>query len=224
MKRLAFLLLVIFSTWSYVHAAGGPDIVDDAQVETPGVCHFEAWVSRFDPGDGYFNLSPACTLKQLPFVEFGLPLQHYWDQNIDGPVLGPSVKINLRSEDTGLGIGTKFSSGVNLRTGDVETAFALLLVTVPIDDKVRINLNAGWNYVQGDRPDALFYGAQVEAKVGWDLRLMIEAFGRAPGEAGVQMGLRYRPNDGPIDFNLLAGSILDSERARFFTFGVTIRY
>jgi len=53
---------------------------------------------------------------------------------------------------------------------------------------------------------------------------MVEAFGRAPGTAGAQMGLRYTPRGGPIDFDLLAGGFFDSDNPRFFTFGVTVRY
>jgi hypothetical protein len=54
--------------------------------------------------------------------------------------------------------------------------------------------------------------------------LMIEVFGRNPGVAGGQIGLRYTPGQGRIDFDLIAGSFLDRPGTRTVTFGVTLRY
>ncbi len=82
--------------------------------------------------------------------------------------------------------------------------------------------------MDSDQPNALFYGGQFEAKVAWDVSLMLEVFGRAPGQVGTQLGLRYTPSvgsrDGPIDFDLLAGNFFDHGSSRFFTVGVTVRY
>lgn len=220
-------LLPLFVAASMVpraQAAGGAHIVDDSDVETPGVCHLETWATRFVPSDGYYNFAPACTAKQLPNLEIGAAFQHYWDEVINAPLFGPAMKVNFQPETTGLGIGLGLNAGVNLRTGDLGLASLIMLVTLPIDDKVKVNLNAGWSYLRGDHPDALFYGGQLEAKVGWDVSLMLEVFGRTPGVAGTQLGLRYTPRDGPIDFDLLAGNFFDSVSTRFFTIGVTVRY
>jgi hypothetical protein len=122
-------------------------------------------------------------------------------------------------------VAIEFNGGVNMRTGTLGFATALIPVTIPIDEKVRLNLNLGWSYIGGDRVNhALFYGAQVEAKIGFDLSLMIEAFGRSRGTNGIQMGLRFTPNDGPIDFDFLAGNFFGFENSRFFTVGVTYRW
>lgn len=206
-------------------AAGGAHIVDDSEVETPGDCHFELWVTRFVPGDGYGNLAPACTPSALPNLEIGFSLQHYWDQAINAPLLGPTIKLNLRPASTGFGIAIKYNAGVNLKTGDLGYALAMVPVTFSLlDDKVTINLNAGWNYIAGvENAHALFYGAQVEAKIGFDLALMLEAFGRTQGTAGAQVGVRYTPRPW-LDFDFLAGGFFDNISARFFTVGVTIRH
>jgi hypothetical protein len=228
---LACLLLLSFVS-TEARAAGGAHIVDDSEVETPGVCHYEAWVTRFVPGDGYANFSPACTLSKMPTLEVGAIFQHYWDEATNAPLLGPSVKLNLRPASSGLGVAIEFNGGVNLRTGNFAVGQVIVPVTIPLlDDKVRVNLNAGWSYVRGaDYPDALFYGAQVQADVGFDITLMLEAFGRAQGIAaalgasGAQMGLRYTPRNGPIDFDFLAGGFFGSMSSRFFTVGVTFRH
>jgi hypothetical protein len=229
-RVIACLVLAFSSLPRQTNAAGGAHIVDDSEVETPGVCHLETWVTRFVPGDGYLNLAPACTAEKMPFLEIGAAFQHYWDQTINAELFGPAMKINFQKETAGVGVGLGLNAGVNLRTGDLGVAGLTMLVTVPIDERVRVNLNAGWSYLRTDiNPNALFWGGQVEAKVGWDLSLVVEVFGRAPnGLAGTQMGLRYTPTikgrEGWFDFDLLAGSFFDPTAARFFTVGVTVRY
>ncbi len=238
-KRLAISCLLASFFWPApeAKASGGAHIVDDSEVERPGQCHVESWVTKFVPGDGYGNFAPACTPAKIPSLEFGAIVQHYWDQATNAPLFGPQVKLNLQKLSFGPteespndkyrpGVAIEFNSGVNLRTGTLGFATALIPVTIPVPiGETKINLNAGWSYIAGDRVNhALFYGAQVETKIGFDLSLMIEAFGRTRGTSGIQMGLRYTPNDGPIDFDFLAGSFFDSGNPRFFTVGVTFRW
>jgi hypothetical protein len=211
-------------------AAGNAHIVDDSEVETPGTCHLETWVTKFVPGDGYYNVAPACTPEKIPFLELGMTLQHYWNVEANMPLLGPTVKINFQRETTGVGVGLDLNAGVDLSTGDLNVAGLTMLVTVPINERVRLSLNAGWSYLKDDpAADAFFYGAQVEAKVGLDLMLMLEVFGRSPnGLAGMQTGLRYTPTmngrEGWLDYDLLLGSYFDPTNSRFFTLGATVRF
>lgn len=206
-------------------AAGGAHIVDDSEVETPGTCHLELWVSRFMPGDGYENFGPACTFLKIPWLEVGAAYQHYWDETTAGPLIGPQLKINFQPASQGLGVALGLNAGVNGRTGELGLAGLTALVTIPITDALRINLNAGWSYLNGDNPNALFWGGQIQLDVGWDVSLMMEAFGRQPGIIGNQMGLRYTPAAHPqFDFDLLVGTTYDELSTKFFTFGVTIRF
>jgi opacity protein-like surface antigen len=217
-------------------AAGGAHVVEDSEVLEPGQCQVDLWVTRFGPGAGYANATPTCTLTSLPRLEWGAQFQHFWfsDKETTDQILGPNLKVNLVPEDKGVGVGVYFNSGVNLRTGDLEVATLLVPVTIPFNDHVRLNLNAGWQYLRlASIPDAFFWGAQVEAKVGSEVTIMAETFGRALGAAGAQLGLRWRPNDGPIDFDFLVGGSLDkalsgeffdSVNTLFVTIGVTLRW
>jgi hypothetical protein len=217
-------------------AAGGAQVVEDSEVLEPGLCQVELWVTRFSPGAGYANATPTCTLESLPRLEWGFQFQHYWftERETRDQILGPNVKVNLVPEDKGVGVGLYFNSGVNLGTGDLEVATLLMPVSIPFSDRVRLNLNAGWQYLRlAPIPDDLFWGAQIEAKVGSEVTLMAEAFGRARGTSGAQFGVRWRPNDGPIDFDflvggsldrVLAGEFLDGVNTLFFTIGVTLRW
>jgi hypothetical protein len=47
---------------------------------------------------------------------------------------------------------------------------------------------------------------------------------RRRGRACLQIGLRYTPNDSWFDFDILAGNAFDATSAKFFTFGVTVRF
>ena len=151
----------------------------------------------------------------------------------DRPASGADLKVNLVPEDKGVGVGLYFSSGVNLRTGDLEVATLLVPVTISLNDHFRLNLNAGWQYLRiADTPDDFFWGAQVEAKVGEKHRYVGDVRARPRCSAG-QMGVRWRPNDGPINFDflvggsfdkVLAGEFLDKVSALFFTVGVTLRW
>jgi hypothetical protein len=228
--------LAAFVLASAALAAGGAHVVEDSEVLEPGLCQVDLWVTRFDPGAGYANATPTCTLTSLPRLEWGVQFQHYWfnEQQVTDQLFGPNLKVNLVPEDKGVGVGVYFNSGVNLRTGDLEVATLLLPVTIPVNDHLRLNLNAGWQYLRlASTPDDFFWGAQVEAKVGGETTLMFETFGRARGAAGAQMGVRWRPSDGPIDFDflvggsfdkVLAGEFLDKVNALFFTVGVTLRW
>ena len=225
-KLLAALLIALLAVpLGTARAAGHAHIVDDADVETPGTCHLELWTTNFVNGDGYANAAPACTLKSLPFVELGAAYAHYWGQALSAPVVGPQIKVRFSPPESGLALGVGLNGGVNLRTGNFETGSILGLMTVPINEGTNININAGWSFLRYvDRQNAFFYGAQIETKIGGDFLLMIETFGRVSQAAGAQMGLRYTPKDGPIDFDFMIGSYFDSVNPQFITFGVTLRY
>lgn len=74
-------------------ASGGAHVVDDAAVETVGVCHLETWVSRTGRDSGLLNASPACTFRFLPTAEIGGAVQHARSDHVRPSTLAePSVK------------------------------------------------------------------------------------------------------------------------------------
>ena len=225
-RLLALFLVLLLVPQGTLRAAGHAHVVDDAEVETPGTCHLELWTTVFLLGDGYGNGAPACTTLKMPFLEIGAAYAHYWDQVIGGPVFGPQMKVNFRSvENGGLGLGVALNAGVNLKTGDFGLGQIFGLVTVQVTEKVRFNFNTGWSYLNtAPVPNAVFYGGQFEATVFDDFLLMIEGFGRYPGVAGGQIGLRYTPGQGRIDFDLMFGALVDPAGTRTVTFGVTLRF
>lgn len=248
---LAFSTLVLLTLARMARASDGSHIIDDSEVVAPGTCQFSNGVSQLLPGGGAFDTTNVCTLKSLPRLQFGPGSEFFWgvegakaaqhlgasgrssnaaaqqagSANITGLLLGPAVKVNFMPEKTGVGVALAHRAGINVATGGLTFATLIVPVTIPLNEHVRFNLNAGWNYSSDAAvPNALFYGAQAEAKVGWDVRLMISVFGLQPGVAGAQIGLRWRPDNGAVTYDLAAGGLFESDSPRFVTMGVTVRY
>lgn len=209
---------------SVAWASGNEHVIDDSVVETPGVRHLEGWATRFGPRHGLVNLSPACTRKTWPNLEIGGAIQHAWDKGETDATVGPALKYSLRSEDTGLGLGVIGGGTWSLKSGRLETASLIVPVTFHVNDRLRLNLNAGWSHVRAAaRRDAAFYGAQVEVGVARDVTLMAETFRRDGGKTGGQLGVRWNPGGGRFDLDLVAGRRVDGETPRAVTLGVTVR-
>lgn len=214
----------MLSVASVAWASGNEHVIDDSVVETPGVCHLESWATRFDPRHGLVNLSPACTRKAWPNLEIGGAVQHAWDNGSSDTTIGPALKYTLRAEDTGVGLGVIGGGAWSVRSGRLETASLIVPVTLKLSDRVRVNLNAGWSHVRADaKRDAAFYGAQAEVGVARDVTLMVEAFRRDGGKPGGQLGLRWNPGGGRVDFDLVAGRRIDGATPRAITLGLTLR-
>jgi hypothetical protein len=204
-------------------ADGGAHIIDSATPETPGICHLESWVTRYDHRSGLLNLSPACTATDLPMLEMGGTMQQAWGTAND-VLIGPAFKLNLRPTDSGLGLGLVAAGEAGLKSGRLETLALTVPLSVPLGDDVTANVNAGWDYVHA-RPDRskAFYGAQINAHIAPDITAMIEMFGRNGEKPGGQLGLRFNPGGGRYDIDLLAGQRIDGISACAITLGFTIR-
>jgi hypothetical protein len=220
----AAIAVSMLSVASAAWASGNEHVIDDSVVETPGVCHLESWATRFGPRHGLVNLSPACTREAWPNLEIGGAVQHGWDNGTSDTTIGPALKYTLRGEETGLGLGVIGGGAWSVRSGRLETASLIAPVTLKLNDRVRFNLNAGWSYARASvKRDAAFYGAQAELGVARDLTVMVEAFQRDGGKAGGQLGLRWNPGGGRVDFDLIAGRRIDGVTPSAITLGVTLR-
>ncbi|PVM88384.1 hypothetical protein DDF62_14395 [Caulobacter radicis] len=206
-------------------ASGGEHVIDDAAVETPGACHLETWTTRFSSRRGLVNFAPACTHRAWPRLELGAGIHHAWSAGeASDTLLGPALKLNLRPEESGLGLGLAGSAAYGARTGRLEAAGLLVPLTVPVGRRARLNLNAGWSHVRTDaRRDAAFYGAQLELALDRDIILMAESFRRAGGRPGGQFGVRWTPGGGRADLDIVAGRRIDGGSPRAVSLGLTLR-
>lgn len=206
-----------------VLAAGGGHVVDDATVETPGSCHLESWVTLASHHSGFVNASPACTREAWPNLEIGGFVNHAWSDGVADTAIGLAPKLTLRSESTGLGIGLSGSIGYAVDRGRFETASLIMPVTIPAGERLRFNLNAGWQWARTTHRHDAFIGGQAEFALKPDISVMTEMFERGQGKIGAQSGLRWTTGKGRIDMDLLVGRYVDGVTPTALTIGITLR-
>jgi hypothetical protein len=204
-------------------ASGGAHVVDDAAVETSGTCHLENWATFSSGNSGLLNIGPGCTRTRWPNLEIGGFVTHAWTQGSDETTIGLSPKLVLRSEERGWGVAVSTSVGLSIDRGRIETLSAIVPLTIPAGDRVRLNFNLGWHWSRTARDHAPFVGAQAEIAIDPHLNLMVEGFARDSGKAGGQIGLRWTPGGGRLDFDLIAGRYVDGATRNAVTIGLTMR-
>ncbi len=140
-------------------AAGGAHVVDDAGVETPGVCHLESWVSRHNRHGGVATLAPACTFEALPRMEFGGFIERKWGEDAETS-FGPALKLNLIPLETRFGLGVIGLAAWSTGSRQIDAASVIVPISLQLNERVRANLNAGWLYARGDaQQNQAFFGA-----------------------------------------------------------------
>lgn len=239
MRRLLILALAggacLAATAAW--AEGGAHVVDDSEVETAGHCHLEVWGTYLGPKANLANFGPGCTSRALPDFEVGGFLQPSRSTGAAAAgsqasgvgsggvdvLLGPALKYTFRHDATGLGLAAEGGFTYDATLGRMEAGTVLAAVTLTPFKRLRVNLDAGPQYIAADRRVEAFLGAQAELDLGRNVSLMLEHFGRNRGYAGDQAGLRWTPHNGNVDFDLLAGRRIDGVARRAFTLGVTFR-
>ena len=117
-------------------------------------------------------------------------------------------------------------ASANWVDGDhLDSALVIVPVTVPLPGGAEFNLNGGWSFVHTSIvADTVFYGAQLNVPLVSDVTMMGEVFQGAGCPVGLQGGLRWTPNAGPLDVDLLAGHDVDEASEFSITIGLTVRH
>lgn len=220
---LAALALSLLAGASPVLAAGGARVVDDAAVETPGVCNIETWLTFSSGENRLFQFAPACTLRALPTLEIGAAFTHTWAPGGNDTVITPAAKVNLVDEtQRGWGVAISGGVGFSIDRGDVDSANINVPLTVPVGP-VRLNLNASWLWSRADG-HAAFVGVQADWTIQPGIDVMAEVFTQDTGRAGGQIGIRWTPGGGNLDFDLIAGRYIDGVTPTSLTAGLIVRF
>ncbi|MGQ0661419.1 MAG: hypothetical protein ACT4N3_11205 [Sphingosinicella sp.] len=219
----AGLVVAVLAGASEALAAGGPRVVDDAAVETPGVCHVETWFIGSTGANRLYQFAPACTPRALPMLELGGSITQTWAPGTDDTVLGVAAKVNLVDEtQRGWGVAVSGGIGLSVDSGEVDNANINVPLTIPVGP-VRVNVNASWLWSRAEGHRA-FVGVQADWTIRPDLDVMVEAFTRDTGRAGAQIGVRWTPGGGNMDFDLIAGRYIDGVTPTSLTAGVIVRF
>ncbi len=220
----AAVALGIAAMASPAPAAGGAHVVDDAAVEPPGTCHLESWLAVASGHSGQANLGPGCTPAALPNLELDGYVLHSWTRDSRDTEIGFGPKLVLRSETRGLGIGIEANLGYGVERHRLTSASVIVPLTVPVSPWLRTNFNIGWQWSGITHRDDIFLGGQAEIALRKQLQLMAEIFTLDRGEPGQQLGLRWTPGKGFVDFDLIGGRYVDGIARNAITMGLTLRH
>ncbi len=215
----------------HAHAAGAYS-VDDSEIDRPGACKVESWVSSATNHDFSAIAAPACVVSLGVPVEIGGQLQRSrkGDQWSSGATA--KGKANILPAGTGkVGIGIAGSAGWDLGTGAFTGHTLYVPVTFQLRDDVRVNLNGGWQYDAVARVSYAYWGAGFEWNFMKPLTLIGEVYGfsgpsqevRSLTDPRAQLGLRITPVEA-IDLDLIYGHNIGGENAHWLTLGVNLRF
>lgn len=210
--------------WSRgAQAAGGAHVVDDSEVETPGLCHAENWVAAESDHAEFANIGVGCTARSRSNLELGGYVSYQRQRGPDDATIGLSPKFQLRPVNSGLGLAVDAALGFGLRRGRFETASLIVPLSVPLTRSIQLNLDAGGYWTRADHRVRAFTGAQLAAQIRPAVELMTEGFTWSGRPLGGQAGIRWTVDHGRIDLDMLAGRYVDGIAKRAITLGFTIR-
>ncbi|MGZ5199517.1 MAG: hypothetical protein ACXWC4_07065 [Telluria sp.] len=199
--------------------AARPMVADDATILGAGQCQFEAW-REHHPGDTEYWAAPHCNFGNGWELVAGLgSLEPAADRRATGGVLiAKTVFRALKPDDWAAGLSL---SDQIVHGGALANVALNLPVTVSLlDDRVRIDINAGWMHQRGFRTGATWaLGAEWTATNRVDLTL--ETYGI--GHIYTQAGLRYVTTGGQVVLDAAIGDRISlSGKERYFALGLTI--
>lgn len=219
---VGLIALMLLGLSTNALAAGGAHIVDDANVEEPGVCHFETWATRRSTNTGVIVAAPACTAKSTPNLELGLSFTNASQPGRDTQTIGPAVKYVLHAADHGAaGVALSATTSWSSQTNRMETASMVVPITFHPSPLFNVNLNGGWLWTRTGTRSALFLGGQIEWQAAKKLNVMSEVFERTDGVPGGQAGMRWSPRE-TFDIDLLVSHGFDGTAHANATIGVTL--
>jgi hypothetical protein len=199
--------------------AARPMVADDATILALGKCQVEAW-REHHPGDTQYWVAPHCNFGAGWELVAGIgALDPGSAGSSTGSVLSAKTVFRaLKPNDwaIGLSLTDQVSPG-----GARANVAANIPVTISLlDDRMRIDNNAGWTHQRDFRTGATWaLGAEWSAT--HQLGLTLEAYGM--GRAYTLAGLRYVTSGGSVVLDAAIGDRISlSGKERYFTVGLTV--
>ena len=232
---LAALFLVVPWAADRAFASDGAFAVEDAEVDQPGACKVESWLSFADTRDRIGAVRGGCVFNLGRPVELNSLVQRSRSGSVWGTEFTFEVKTNILPVEAGrIGLAIQGGLSFDLLTGNSSGGFVTLPATYEFNDRFKINANLGWRYEHAPDLHWLTWGAGFVWKFAESkpLTLIGEVFGqsghRIPGEPAqndprAQLGLRYTPIE-TVDFDVIYGRNINGENAHWITVGLNVRF
>ncbi len=222
-------------------AAGGAFMVDDAEVDEANHCTAQFWSSAASNHDFIAVAYPTCVVNLGIPVELGGQLQRSRDDGVWSTTGTLKAKTNIIPfENHPFGLGISGGSSWDLISGANTGGYMFVPITIPVNDKFKVNVNGGWLYDNVAKISYATWGAGFEWIFVPDQWTLIgEVFGQVgalpavnPGdpsplnsirEPRTQLGVRFNPQKN-IDIDVIWGHNITGENAQWATLGLNVRF
>lgn len=225
-------VLIALTAWALLPAgalaAGGPFVVDDAEIGDPGSCKVETRASLADNRDAVIVASPGCVVNLGRPVEVAGEFAHARSGGEWGSSFTVKAKTNLVPIGPGrFGLGLVAGTSVDLTGRRFDGVFVMVPVSFQLHESLRLNVNGGWLHDPVADSHAATWGVGLSWQVARRLSVIGEVFGAAGADVdhrpGMQAGLRLTPQEN-FDIDLVYGRNLGGEQANWITVGLTLRF
>ena len=215
------------------HAAGAAYAVDTAEVNEPGACKVESWMSAAGNHDFFAATTPTCVVNMFRPVELSAQLARARADGEWSSGAIPKFKTNLVPTAIGSwGIALSGAAAYDFTNQQNAALFATIPATLRLSNVVRINLNGGWEWDRVADKHYLTYGAGMDWRTHDNIwTLTAEIFGQLGArqdaigvtEPRFQVGLRWRPVDN-FNMDLIYGRNIYGENANWITLATVVRF
>lgn len=204
-------------------AAGGPYVVDDAEILERGRCEIEAWHTRGGRDDYSTTVAPACHL--IPGVELGLGATFAREAGDRAESFGLEAKtIFVEPKDGGVGFGLAGGFEYGRQSNRVDGVFAFAPLSLDPVDGVRLNLNIGWEWEREERRHFATWGVGGDWAALPRFSVIGEVFGRHRGKVGAQFGVRPELIEDRLHVDLTYRLDPDETEKHWFTIGARLGF
>jgi hypothetical protein len=210
------------------HAAGGPFVVEDVEVDDPGSCKVESFASFASNRDFVGVVQPACAVNLGRPVEIAGEFSRFRSAGEWGTSFTFKGKTNLIPVSPGrVGLGLVAGASANFTTREIDGVFVTVPLTYQATEQLRFNLNGGWLWDPSTGLHAATWGVGAVWNFVKPLSLIGEVFGIAGAghnrDPRAQVGLRYTPQE-QFDIDIVYGRNITGENAHWVTIGLTVRF
>jgi hypothetical protein len=228
----AFAVLALLFVQPHARAAGTAYGVDTAEVSEVGNCKIESWLSMASNQDFLAVANPSCVFDFSRPVELSVQIQRSKSDGEWGTSAAPKFKTNIIPSAIGSwGVAIAGGSSFDLITGENTGSFAYIPATLRLNDVVRVNANAGWQWDRIADRHYLLYGVGMDFRTAdniWTLTTEIFGLlGKSDDPTVVQprfqVGLRFRPID-RFSMDFILGRNITGENANWITIATSIRF
>lgn len=228
----AGLLAAAIAFAPHADAAGTAYGADTADVNEPGNCKIESWLSWASNQDFLAVSNPSCVVDLSRPVEISAQIQRARSNDEWGASIAPKFKTNLLPTAIGrFGVAVAGGAMFDMVSAENTGFFFYVPATLRMSNVVRVNLNAGWLWDRVADQHYVTYAAGVDYRTADNVwTLTAEIFGQlgtadtaSVTQPRAQVGLRWRPVD-QISMDAILGRNITGENANWVTFATSIRF